>query len=92
MALSTRSSWKDVLKALTGAQKDMVEWNKEEWGPLTPKSKKKGRYAPKSLRSSLTPSQKTAENRKKRAGTRKGKQHVSRTKAGKKAYKKVEGT
>jgi len=54
--LSTRSSWKDVLKALTEAQKDMVEWNKEEWGPLTPKSKKKGRYGPKSLRSSLTSS------------------------------------
>lgn len=91
MALSTRSSWKDVLKALTEAQKDMVEWNNEDWGPLTPKSKKKGRYAPKSVRSSLTPSQKTEENRKKRAGTKKGKQHVPRTKAGKKAYKKVEG-
>ena len=91
MALSTRSSWKDVLKALSEGQKDMDEWNDEDWGQLTPESKKKGRYAPKSLRSSLTPSQKTAENKKKRAGTKKGKQHVPRTKAGKKAYKRVEG-
>jgi len=88
VALSTRSSWKDVLKALTEAQKDMVEWNNQDWDNLTTEG---GRYGPKAVRDSLTPEQKRRESAKKRAGTKKGKQHVPRTKAGKKAYKKVEG-
>lgn len=98
MALSTK--WFSILKKkkLTDAQKDMVEWSKEDWVDMAnPKGKKKkgtykrGRYAPKAVAQSLTPQQRAAENRKKREGRKKGKQHVSRTKAGKKVYRRVEG-
>ena len=46
----------------------------------------RGRYLPKSVRQSLTPAQKAAENRKKRAATRKGKTHA---KYGKEVLKKM---
>lgn len=96
--LSTK--WFSILKRkkLTDAQKDMVEWSKEDWVDMAnPKGKKKkgtykrGRYAPKAVAESLTPQQRAAENRKKREGRKKGKQHVPRTKAGKKVYRRVEG-
>ena len=58
---------------------------------LKAKSKKKGRYAPKAVRDSLTPSEKAYENRKKREGTKQGKQHVPRGKSAKKKYRRVEG-
>jgi len=98
--LSIRSSWQDILKKkkLTDSQKDMVEWTSENWVDMAnPKGKKKkgtyqrGRYAPKSVAESLTPKQRTAENRKKREGRKKGKHNVPRTKAGKKVYRRVEG-
>jgi len=96
--LSTK--WFSILKRkkLTDAQKDMVEWSKEDWVDMAnPKGKKKegtykrGRYAPKEVAQSLTPKQRAAENRKKREGRKKGKQHVPRTKAGKRIYRRVEG-
>jgi len=100
VVLSTKNNWFSILKKkkLTDAQKDMVEWTKENWVDMAnPKGKKKkgtykrGRYAPKAVAQSLTPQQRAAENRKKREGRKKGKQHVPRTKAGKKVYRRVEG-
>lgn len=98
VALSTKSDWWNTIKGLTDKQKDMVEWSKEDWVDMAnPKGKKKkgtykrGRYAPKAVAERLTPKQRAAENRKKRAGRKKGKQHVSRTKAGKKVYRRIEG-
>jgi len=81
-------------KKLTDAQKDMVEWNREDWvdmGKLKNPKGKKGRYAPRAVAEALTPKQRAAENRKKRLGRKKGEQHVKRTKAGKKVYRRIEG-
>ena len=58
--------------------------SKARTGRNNSKSKKKGRYAPKAVRDSLTPSEKAYENRKKRKGTKQGKQHVPRGKSAKK--------
>ena len=71
--------------ALKKSQKSLKKWTKQEWGYLNPKDKKKprkkrGRYLPKSVRSSLTPSQKAYENRKKRKASKSGKQRASYSK------------
>jgi len=86
--LSIKNNWKNVLKGLTEEQKDMVEWSKEEWEPLTTEG---GRLAPKAVKDALTPQQRAYESRKKREGTKKGRQHVPRSKAAKKVYRRVEG-
>ena len=49
----------------------LKKWTKQDWDYVSKKDKKKpkskrGRYLPKSVRESLTPAQKAAENRKKR--------------------------
>ena len=79
---------KSKRKNLTDDQKDMVEWQKENWQPLTTRG---GRYAPKAVKDALTPQQRAYESRKKREGTKKGKQHVKRGKTAKKVYRRVEG-
>ena len=109
--MSIKSSWRDILKYkkkklrrrkrkknLTDAQKDMVEWNKENWVDMAnPDGKKKkgtykrGRYAPKEVADSLTDNQRRYENTKKRKGRKKGKQNVPRGKSAKKVYRRVEG-
>ncbi len=86
--LSIKSDWWNTIKGLTDKQKDMVEWSKEEWEPLTTEG---GRLAPKAVKDALTPQQRAYESRKKREGTKKGKQHVPRSKAAKKVYRRVEG-
>jgi len=98
--LSIKGNWFSILKykkkkmrrrkakKLTDKQKDMVEWNKEDWQPLTTQG---GRYAPKAVKDSLTADQRRYESRKKREGTKKGKQHVPRGKTAKKVYQRVEG-
>tara|TARA_Y100000401_G_scaffold115987_1_gene120754 strand:+ start:3192 stop:3437 length:246 start_codon:yes stop_codon:yes gene_type:complete len=63
---------------LKKSQKSLKKWTKQKWGYINPKDKKKpkskrGRYLPKSVRQSLTPAQKAAENRKKRKATKRGK-------------------
>lgn len=89
------TSWMDILKRrkrrknLTEDQKNMVEWNNEEWEDMG--GEKKGRYAPKEVAESLTPSQRAYENRKKREGRKKGQQHVPRGKSAKKVYRRIEG-
>jgi hypothetical protein len=98
--LSIKGNWFSILKKknLTESQKDMVEWNKEDWVDMAnPKKKKKkgtykkGRYAPKAVAESLTPSQRAYENKKKRKGRKQGKQNVPRGKTAKKVYRRVEG-
>ena len=64
--------------ALKRSQKSLKKWTKQDWGYITKGDSKKprrkrGRYLPKSVRKSLTASQKAYENRKKRAANRKGK-------------------
>jgi hypothetical protein len=88
--LSIKGNWFSILKKknLTNKQKNMVEWNKADWQPLTTQG---GRYAPKEVKDSLTDDQRAYESRKKREGTKKGKQHVPRGKTAKKVYQRVEG-
>jgi hypothetical protein len=57
---------------LKKSQQSLKEWTKQEWGNVS--GKKGDRYLPKSVRESLTPAQKAAENRKKRKATAQGKQ------------------
>ena len=52
------------------SQRSLKKWTDEDWGYVTKKDEKKpkskrGRYLPKRVRDSLTPSQKAATNRKK---------------------------
>ena len=75
-----------VIVARKKSQKSLAKWSKQNWGYVTkgdekkPKSKR-GRYLPKSVRASLTPSQKAYENRKKRAASKKGKQRAKYSKS-----------
>ena len=67
--------------ALRKSQKSLKKWTAQKWDYVSSRDKKKpkskrGRYLPKSVRKSLTPSQKAYENRKKRAATKAGKQHA----------------
>ena len=60
------------------SQRSLKKWTDEDWGYVTKKDEKKpkskrGRYLPKSVRASLTASQKAAENKKKRKATKSGK-------------------
>jgi hypothetical protein len=89
VALSIKSDWWNTIKGLTDTQKDMVEWNKENWQSLG--DGKNDRYAPKAVADSLTSDQKAYENRKKSEGKKKGKQHVPRGKTAKKVYRRIEG-
>ncbi len=64
----------------------LSKWTKQDWGYVSkgdekkPKSQK-GRYLPKSVRTSLTDAQKRATNRKKKEASKKGKQYASYSKA-----------
>ena len=56
----------------------LSKWSKQDWGYVSKGDEKKpkskcGRYLPKSVRKSLTPAQKAATNRKKRAASKAGK-------------------
>tara|TARA_R100001443_G_scaffold48448_2_gene60787 strand:+ start:2595 stop:2840 length:246 start_codon:yes stop_codon:yes gene_type:complete len=79
--------------ALKKSQKSLKKWTSQKWDYVSSSDKKKpkskrGRYLPKSVRDSLTPSQKAYENRKKRKATKAGKQ---RAKYSKKVRKKMRG-
>ena len=71
-------------------QEDMGEFSVVDYS-IKNKKGRKGRYAPRAVAEALTPQQRAAENRKKREGKKKGRQHVPRTKAGKKVYRRIEG-
>ena len=64
---------------LKKSQKSLKKWTEQEWDYVSAKDRRKpkserGRYLPKSVRKSLTPSQKASENKKKKTATKKGKQ------------------
>ena len=72
--------------ALKASQKSLKKWTRQKWDYLTkadrkkPKSKR-GRYLPKSVRTSLTPAQRAYENKKKRRASKSGKQRASYSKS-----------
>ena len=72
--------------ALKKSQKSLKKWTSQKWDYINPKDKKKpkrkrGRYLTKSVRASLTSSQKAYENKKKRKATKAGKQRASYSKS-----------
>ena len=63
----------------------LTKWSKQKWdyvskGDKKKPRKKRGRYLPESVRKSLTTSEKSATNRRKKAATAKGKQKAKYTK------------
>lgn len=80
----------------TKAQKSLSKWTKEKWRTSDgkPAARKGGttRYLPDKAWKSLSPAEKAATNRKKRQGSRSGKQFVANTKAAKAAGKKARGS
>jgi hypothetical protein len=79
----------------TKAQQSLSKWTKEKWRTSDGKpAKRKGgttRYLPDAAWKELTPAQKAATNRAKKAGDRAGKQFVANTKAAKAASKSARG-
>lgn len=73
----------------TGTQRSLSKWTKEEWTTSDgkPAIRKGGttRYLPKKAWSELSPSERAATNRKKREGSRDGRQFVSNTEAAERA-------
>ena len=72
--------------AFKKSQQSLKKWTSEKWDYISKGDKKKpkskrGRYLPKSVRQSLTPSQKAAENKRKRKATRSGKVKAKYSKA-----------
>ena len=64
----------------------LSKWSRQDWGYVSKGDEKKpksqrGRYLPKSVRTSLTDAQKRATNRKKKEASKKGKQYASYSKA-----------
>lgn len=68
------------------AQKDLSKWTKEDWGTKSGKNSTQGkdatgeRYLPRKTREKLTKKEYEATSRKKRADTKKGKQHSAQPK------------
>ncbi len=79
---------------LKKSQKSLKKWTEQEWDYVSAKDRRKpkserGRYLPKSVRKSLTPSQKASENKKKKTATKKGKQKAKYGKAVKSKMKEM---
>ena len=70
------------MSELKKSQRSLRTWTKQDWGTKSgKKSSETGeRYLPKAARESLTPAEYAATTRKKRADTRKGKQHSKQPK------------
>ena len=70
------------MSELKKSQRSLRSWTKQDWGTKSgKKSSETGeRYLPKAARESLTPAEYAATTRKKRADTRKGKQHSQQPK------------
>jgi hypothetical protein len=75
------------------AQRSLKKWTREKWTTSDgkPAIRQSGttRYLPAKAWSKLTPAQRTATNRKKTIGSRKGRQFVPNTEAAAKARKKA---
>ena len=69
--------------ALKKTQKSLVEWGNQKWRTKSgkPSSKTGERYLPEKAIKSLTAKEYAATTRKKRADTRKGKQHSQQPKS-----------
>ena len=74
-------------------QKSLEQWGKQKWRTSDgKKAQRKGgttRYLPDAAWKKLTPAQRAATNRKKKAGSKAGKQFVANTPAAKKAGKQA---
>jgi hypothetical protein len=72
--------------ALKKSQKSLKKWTKEKWGTKSGKNSTQGskatgeRYLPKKAREALSTKEYSATSRKKRADTKKGKQHSAQPK------------
>ena len=78
----------------TASQKSLEKWTKQDWQtadgkPAVRGKKETARYLPKKAWDKLSPAEKQATDRKKRAGSRAGKQVVPNTAAAKKARRKT---
>ena len=84
--------------SLTKQQKSLKKWTKQKWRTRSGKPSMQGplatgeRYMPASAVKSLTPAEHAATTRKKREGTKAGKQFVANTKSAKKKIKKARQT
>ena len=72
--------------ALKKSQKSLKKWTSQKWDYVSKSDKKKpkrkrGRYLPKSVRTSLTDAQKRATNKKKRDASKKGSQYAKYSKS-----------
>ena len=72
-------------KGKKSSSNKLSKWSKQKWDYVSKSDKKKprkkrGRYLPESVRKSLSPSEKSATNRKKRAASAKGKQKAKYSK------------
>jgi len=71
---------------LKKSQKSLKKWTKEKWGTKSGKNSTQGkkatgeRYLPKKARDDLSKKEYAATSRKKRADTKKGKQHSKQPK------------
>jgi len=88
MAISRAQAGKQTKSgsAKKKSQKSLDKWTKEKWGTKSGKNSTQGkkatgeRYLPKKARESLTDKEYAATSRKKRADTKKGKQHSKQPK------------
>jgi hypothetical protein len=84
--------------SLTKQQKSLKKWTKQKWRTRSGKPSMQGplatgeRYMPASAVGSLTAAEHAATTRKKREGTKAGKQFVANTKSAKKKIKKARQT
>ena len=83
------------MAALTKAQKSLKAWGKQKWRTKSGKNSKQGpdatgeRYMPAKAIGMLTAAEHAATTKKKRKGTKAGKQFVSNTKSAKKKIKRA---
>ena len=73
-------------KGAKSSSNSLSKWSKQKWdyvskGDKKKTRKKRGRYLPESVRKNLSPSQKAATNRKKRAASKAGKQKAKYSKS-----------
>ena len=81
-------------KGVKSSSNSLSKWTKQDWGYVSPKDAQKprtqrGRYLPKSVRESMTSSQKQEANRRKRAASKAGKQRASYQKSVAKKVRKA---
>ena len=88
--------WKRIVSSVKSGSSgnSLSKWSKQKWDYVSKGDKKKprakrGRYLPESVRKSLSPSQKAATNRKKRAASKAGKQKAKYSKSVAKKVKRA---